>query len=559
MNAILNHLWQSTLFAGAVALAALALRRNSPRARYWLWLAASVKFLIPFSLLVWTGSRIELPPAAPSLHATTVEDFSTYFAPVAMRPTATPMQAAFPWPDVLGAMWLCGIWFLMIRWLRRWLAIRKVASRGTKLPLRFPVPVLASPSAIEPGVFGIFRPVLLLPEGLADHLTAEQLDAVLVHESRHILCRDNLSAAVHMCVETLFWFHPLVWWIGARLTDERESDCDEAVLREGSQPRDYAEGIVSVCRTYVESPLSCAAGISGSDLKKRIREIMLWRAPLPVTVRGRVMLSLAALALLSIPVGIGIVRAQSLPADPKYGYEVASIHRSAPGQVGEQFSPGPRGGLRTTNTSVMLLLQFAFELPDYRFVNAPGWLSSERYDIVLTPDTPDHAPSPDTPAQEALAGYHRNQQRLRAVLRDRFGLVLRVETREMPVYALIPAKGGTRLSAVDGSGPAGFRNNAKAGHVEGTGAPISMLTDFLARNLGRPVNDETGLSAFYDFKLEWDPQAEPGAASLDAPINESSRPSLFTALTEQLGLRLQSKKGQAQVYVIERIERPSDN
>jgi bla regulator protein blaR1 len=413
MNAILNHLWQSTLFAGAAAMAAVALRKNSPRARYWLWLAASVKFLIPFSLLVWTGSRIELPPTAPSLHATTVEEISAYFAPVLMQPPATPMQAAFLWPNVLAAMWLFGASFLMIRWLRSWRAIRKSASRGTKLPLRFPVPVLSSPSAIEPGVFGIFRPVLLLPQGLADHLTPEQLDAVLVHECRHILCRDNLSAAVHMCVETLFWFHPLVWWIGAKLTDERESDCDEAVLREGSQPRDYAQGIVNVCRTYVESPLSCAAGISGSDLKKRIRDIMMWRAPLPVTIRGRVMLSLAALALFSIPVGIGIVRAQSLPADPKYGYEVASIHRSAPGKAGEQFSPGPRGGIRTRNTSVLILLQWAFELSDYRFVDAPGWLSSERYDIVLTPDTPGLAPRPDTPTKDALAGYHRNQQRLR--------------------------------------------------------------------------------------------------------------------------------------------------
>ena len=481
------------------------------------------------------------------------------FYAVLTRPPATPMPAVFPWSLVLGTMWLFGVSFLLIRWLRRWREIRKVATRGTKLPLRFPVPVLSSPSAIEPGVFGIFRPVLLLPEGIAEHLTPEQLDAVLVHESRHVLCLDNLSAAVHMCVEVLFWFHPLVWWIGAKLTDERESDCDAAALREGSVPRDYAQAIVNVCKTYIESPLSCAAGISGSNLKKRIREIMMWRAPLPVTIRGRVMLSFTALALLSIPIAIGIVRAQSLPVDPKYGYEVASIHRSAPGEIGERFSPGPRGGLRTTNTSVMLLLQWAFELPQYRFVDAPGWLSSERYDIVLTPDTPDLAPSPNTPAKDALASYHRNQQRLRAVLRDRFGLILRVETREMGVYILIPAKGGTKLSAVDGDGPSGFRNKAKTGHVEATRAPISMLTEFLARDLGRPVNDETGLSGFYDFKLEWDPQTESGAASPETPSNASSRPSLFTALTEQLGLRLQSKKGQAQVYVIERIQRPSDN
>ena len=334
--------------------------------------------------------------------------------------------------------------------------------------------------------------------------------------------------------------------------DERERDCDEAVLRHGSNPRDYAQGIVNVCRTYVESPLSCAAGISGSDLKKRIRGIIMWRASLPVTIRGKVMLSVAALAMPSIPFVIGIIRAQSLPPAPKYGYEAVSIHRSAPGQTGERFGVGPMGGLRTTNTPVMLLLSFAYDVPDYRFADAPGWVSSERYDILLTPDTPDVAPGPDAPARDALASMGRNQQRLRAVLRDRFGLVLRVETRELRVYALIQAKGGSKLSAVAGDRPATFHNNGKAGHVEAIRAPIKLLTDFLARELGRPVNDETGLNGVYDFKLEWNPQTESGDVAPDAP-------SLFTALTEQLGLRLESKKGPAQVYVIEKIERPSDN
>ena len=210
MNALFNHLWQSTLFAGAVALAALALRRNSARVRYWLWLAASAKFLIPFSLIVWTGSRIQLPPDAPSLHATAVEAISNYFAPIAIRPQPAPTRAAFPWAFLPGAIWAAGFLFLTIRWFRRWRTIRNAARQGTKLPLRFPVPALSSPSQIEPGVFGIFRPVLLVPEGLADHLTPEQLDAVLAHESRHVRCRDNLTAAAHMCVETLFWFHPLV-------------------------------------------------------------------------------------------------------------------------------------------------------------------------------------------------------------------------------------------------------------------------------------------------------------------------------------------------------------
>jgi len=75
-----------------------------------------------------------------------------------------------------------------------------------------------------PGVFGVFIQVLLLPEGIADTLTPGQFDAILAHELRHVRYRDNLTATLHMCVETLFWFHPLVWWIGAQLMAERERD-----------------------------------------------------------------------------------------------------------------------------------------------------------------------------------------------------------------------------------------------------------------------------------------------------------------------------------------------
>jgi bla regulator protein blaR1 len=554
MSTLLNHLWQSTLFAGAVALAMLAMRKNSPRTRYWFWLSASVKFLIPFSLLVWTGSRVQLPPDSPAFHATTVENISNYFGPAAPRPFAAPAHTLLPWPLVLGAIWLSGISLLSIRWRRRWRTIQKIAKRGTKLPLRFPIPVLSSRSEIEPGVFGIFRPMLLMPEGLADHLTEEQLSAVLAHESRHVACLDNLTGAAHMCVETLFWFHPLVWWVGARLMDEREKDCDEAVLRRGNRPRDYAEGIVSICRTYVESPLACAPGISGSDLKKRIRGIMMWLPSTPMTIRGKVMLTIAAMAVFSIPFAIGIVRAQTLPPAPEYGYEVASIHRSVPGDTSETFSVGPAGGLWTHGASVLVLLLWSYDLPDYRFADAPGWLSSERYDIVLTPDKPDVAPGPDTPAKDALGSLARNKQRLRAVLRDRFGLVMRVQTRELPVYALTQAKGGSKLPVIAGAHGAeiAFHPNGKTGHVEASSVPIRFLTAFLSRELGRTVNDETGLDGMYTYKLDWSPQTAPNDAAPE-------RPSLFTALTEQLGLQLESKRGPVQVYVIEKIERPSDN
>jgi bla regulator protein blaR1 len=81
-------------------------------------------------------------------------------------------------------------------------------------------------------------------------LTSEQLKAIFDHELCHVECRDNLTALLHMLVEAIFWFHPLVWWVGARLVDERERACDEAVLQAGNAPEVYAEGILEVCKLY---------------------------------------------------------------------------------------------------------------------------------------------------------------------------------------------------------------------------------------------------------------------------------------------------------------------
>ncbi len=146
----------------------------------------------------------------------------------------------------------------MVRWHR----IRAAVRAESPTPL------------IEPGVFGIFRPVLLLPVGIADRLTPAQLKAVIEHELCHIRHRDNLSAAIQMFIETVFWFHPLVWWIGKRMVEERERACDEEVLAIGSEPRAYADAILHICKLYVQSPLVCVSGVAGANLKTRIEEIM---------------------------------------------------------------------------------------------------------------------------------------------------------------------------------------------------------------------------------------------------------------------------------------------
>ncbi len=555
MNEVFNHLWQSTAFAAAVALVCVALRRNSPRLRYWLWLAASIKFLIPFSLLVSSGARIQLPPDTPSLHAVTVQQISTYFAPISASAAAPP--TAFQWTRVVAAIWLAGAIFLLIRWFQRWRAIHAAVRRATPFPMRLCVPAYSSTSMMEPGIFGVFRPVLLLPEGIADTLTPGQLQAVIAHELNHVRNRDNLTAVLHMCVETLFWFHPLVWWIGARLMDERERDCDEAVLTQGSQPGEYARGIVQVCQAYIGSPLACASGISGSDLKTRIREIMMWRGSLQLNLRAKAALVAVALATVSIPFVIGVLRAQTLPPAPAYTYDTVSIHKSELPCPPCGVENGPQGGLRISNLQVIRMLTLAYSVRDYQFSGAPGWVSSDTYDVIFTPDKPEAPNVPETPLDVRAAAASRNKQRLQAVLRDRFGLVLRAETHELPIYRLIQAKGGTKMTVHPEGDPAHFvrqSDGSERGHMEAVGTAMKGLAATLSSIVGRPVNDETGLTGQYDFKLEWTPDL----GSAEQP-DDSTRPSIFTALTDQLGLRLESAKGPVPVNVIEKIERPSEN
>jgi uncharacterized protein (TIGR03435 family) len=385
--------------------------------------------------------------------------------------------------------------------------------------------------------------VLRLPEGLTD----EQLSAVVAHEERHIECFDNLTAALHMVVETLFWFHPLVWWIGARMMEERERDCDEAVLRRGNQPGAYARSIVQVCQTYVESPLACASGISGSDLKKRIREIMTWRGSLPVTRTGKAMLALAAVAAVSLPFALGVLRAQTLPPAPTLTYDAVSIRKSEKsGTSGISIAPGPEGGWRIKNTSVVGMISVAYHVQDYQILGAPGWASGQGYDVIFTPDKSE-PPLGDQPTLQQLQGSdQRNSQRMQAVLRDRFGLVLRSEIREMQVYNLTQATSGHKLSTHDTS-KHGPTMNFNDGHeIVGVDVTVPMLAQGLAMILHNPVVDETHIDGQFDFKL---------APDSDGPMSES----IFTALPGQLGLKLESVKGPVQVYVVEKIEQPSEN
>jgi uncharacterized protein (TIGR03435 family) len=312
-----NHLWQSTLFAVLAGLATLAFRKNRAQVRYWLWFSASIKFFIPLALLMSLGSRFEWTPVASNTAAPAVslaiEQVAEPFSETVSFPAAKP--GSRDWiPVAIFAAWACGFSAITLIRLRGWLRIRAAVRASAPLEIPATVEVRASPGLLEPGVVGFLRPMLLVPEGIAERLTPRQLEAVLAHELCHVRRRDNLTSAIHMVVEALFWFHPLVWWIGARLVEERERACDEGVLSLGNEPQIYAEAILNVCKLYVESPLACVSGVTGADLKKRIEAIMNNRIVLRLNFAKKVALAVAAIAALAVPIVIGMMNTQHLSA-----------------------------------------------------------------------------------------------------------------------------------------------------------------------------------------------------------------------------------------------------
>ena len=317
---MINHLWQSTAFAVAAGLLTLGLRRNKAQVRYWLWFSASLKFLVPFSLLIGLGGHWATPVGkiAPAAVSIAIKQAAEPFPNMVVLTSAVSHRPDWT-PVAMVVVWLCGLVAIETIRLRGWLRIRAAVRASVAMEIAAPVAIRSAPGLLEPGVVGMFRSVLLVPEGIAERLTPSQFDAVLAHEMCHIRRRDNLTSAIHMMVEALFWFHPLVWWIGARLVEERERACDEAVLSAGGEPHIYAEAILSVCKLYVESPLVCVSGVTGADLKKRIEAIMANRMGLRLNFAKKVALGVAGTAAVALPIFVGVMnpprlRGQSTPA-----------------------------------------------------------------------------------------------------------------------------------------------------------------------------------------------------------------------------------------------------
>jgi len=559
ITALENHLWQSTLFCCLVALLMRTLRRNRAAVRHWLWLAASVKFLVPFSLLVSIAGEVEWrkPPAAVRPQLSVVEQISQPF----LTPAPAPLLVSVPTapsrlPATLFGVWLCGFAAQGLAWWWRWRHVRAALQGASPLHLGLPIRAVSTPSRLEPGVFGIFRPILILPEGIAEQLTTAQFESILAHELCHARRRDNLAAAVHMLVEALFWFHPFVWWIRVRLVEERERACDEEVLRASLDPQAYAEGLVAVCRYYLKSPLVCVSGVTGSDLRRRVEAIMMNRNTHRLNVGRRLLLAAAGFTAVVLPIAAGAFRVPPVRAQQPDGsleFDAVSVKPSNPNSTnGTVVSVNPSGVLHVVNATVKDLIETAYDVRLFQIEGGPKWADATKFDVDATPGTRPQGPAALPP------GWTNVRFKVQALLKERFQLQLHRETRIGRIYTLAIAKGGVKstLFSATQSPPRGI--NAGPGKMLGEGASMTDLAYKLSRLLERPVVNNTGLEANYDFKLEWTP--DPGPAAPDGqPVDASVGPSLFAALQQQLGLRLEATKGPVDILVIDRVDKPSEN
>jgi bla regulator protein BlaR1 len=559
ITALENHLWQSTLFCCVVALLMRMLRRNRAAVRHGLWLAASVKFLVPFSLLMSIASQVEWrkPPAAVRPQLSVVEQISQPF----VTPAPAPLLVSVPTapgrlPAMLFSVWLFGFAAQSLAWRRRWRRLRAALQGASPLHLGLPIRAVSTPSRLEPGVFGIFRPILILPQGIAGQLTTAQFESVLAHELCHARRRDNLAAAIHMLVEALFWFHPLVWWIRVRLVEERERACDEEVLRSAADPQDYAEGIVAVCRYYLKSPLVCVSGVTGSNLKRRVEAIMMNQNTHKLNVGRRLLLAAAGFIAVVMPIAVGAFHVPSIRAQQPAGpleFDAVSVKPSNPNSThGTVVDVTAGGTLHVVNATVKDLIETAYDVRLFQIEGGPAWTNAAKYDVDATPGAR---------AQSAAApqpGWTNVRFKVQALLKDRFQLQLHRETKVGPTYSLAIAKGGVKSSVLSATQSPHRGINAGQGTMLGEAASMADLADKLSRLLQRPVVNNTGLEGNYDFKLEWTP--DPGPPAPDGqPVDASLGPSLFAALQQQLGLRLEATKGPVDILIIDRVDKPSEN
>jgi uncharacterized protein (TIGR03435 family) len=572
-------------------------RRGRAAVRHALLASAfAVLLALPVVSLIAPPVTISVPVAASDSVSLPLFDFGLSPPPgqnASARLGVAPAQPGLPLPSLaampFSAMLLYG-WFvgialfaipvirglLQIHSLRRfglpWRHGQAVAERlgpGT----RRGVEVLMHQSLPGPMTCGVRRPVVMLPED-AQSWDENDLERALVHELEHVRRYDWAIHCLARVACAAYWFHPLVWVAWRQLTLEAERSCDDAVLG-NAEATAYADQLLGLARKRSTARQSPALAMANrSDLAARIGALLNPRqARGPVSAFLVAACALAAAIVLTMA-PLRMVAALQSATNPTF--EVASVKPHVGGFDRNTLVPPTvlPGGRFVSRFPLSILISYAYKVPfnqGPRMMGIPDWAQGQGiYDIEAKGAMP--------PGLSIQARNDRVRAMVQALLVDRFKLVIRRESKQMPVYALVVAKRGPKLQLADidekdcpeaslntlgpvsastpipnvchaVSGGMGRGLHARAANISDLAAYVENWTD-------RPLLDKTGIKGLFRFETKgWQPMGpsvDTGSPAL------ADRPTVFQ-IFEDLGLRMEAQKGIVEVYVIDHIEKPSEN
>jgi len=585
-STILHFVWQGIVIAAAYAAARRLARDAGANTRYLLaCIALAVMAIAP--MLTW--SVLAPAPSHPGFISASTP--STSVAVVPSRGVSTIFAAALPrefpspFPSWVVAVWFAGAIAFWLRLLGGWILAERLRRRFVRsapsewqqavdalrrrIDLSRPVRLLISSLAQAPTVVGWLRPVLLVPVGALAGLPPGQLEALFAHELAHVRRHDYLVNIVQSIVEALLFYHPAVWWISCHIRTERELCCDDLAVSVTGDAVAYARALAEIAAA-APPRFSPAMAASGGALAHRIARLLGHTRPAPRTasapgvIAGGLLLAFTALAVFA-------------QQSDRLRFEAASIKPSIHSGL-SSIRPSP--GRLTADTSLGRLIQNAYAVQPFQIVGGPAWVWDSRFEIE----------------GKAAGNATRSQLflMLQSLLEDRFQLRIHYETRDLPVYDLVPARSGLKLPRpqegacevpppdaptawaggrmqAPGTGPAPVSRcgSVNVGLEESgpvlLGGKVSMrdLARTLSLVVDRMVVDKTGFPDLFDLRLTF--QGDESTPAVPPPPPEAPEagdrrhPPMMRALQEQLGLRLDSTKGPVDVIVIDHVEKPSSN
>ena len=579
---LLHFLWQGALIAAAY----VGLRRYASRSEVrYLLACAALGVMAAAPIATWIALRptsLQAVSASASLIASHPTSAGSVFRGDLFRFLAAHNERPF-WFMWVAAAWMTGVVIFSLRLLGGWMIAERLRRRRVRsapgpwqetfetlraqLRVARRVRLLVSGLVHAPAVVGLLRPVVLVPVSALAGLPAEQMEALLLHELAHIRRYDHFVNALQNMVEALLFYHPAVWWVSGHMRVERELCCDDVVVAVTGDAKSYARALAEVGAAE-HAHYHAAIASTGGSLAYRVARLL--GVPQPPS-RTHSLAAVAAVAALIAITAIAVAGQTTRPM-----FEVASVKPTGTRDGGQMR---PTAGRLMASAPLRVLMQAAYDVQSFQIVGGPEWVESDGYAVdAKASGNPDHK-------QMMLM--------LQSLLEDRFQLRIHNESKEMPVYALTPARGGLKLtpprngSCVEepellgpladpgariqppeqGPTPAprcgGLDVPLGAGGARliGGKVPMAEFVRVLSRLLGHTVTDQTGFSGVFDVNVDFLPDdTTPG---LPAPPPGAipfavASPSIFSAV-QQLGLRLESAKGPVDVFFIDHVERPSEN